>query len=258
MKKGVIYCYCINNKYYVGKTYDKEKKRQKQHLYNARHGTQTPFCYAIRKYGWENILKTYKVLETIECDDLQELNEKLIIRENYWINKKNALLPNGYNVHYSNHKNIAYIPDKEERYRKVSKALKGINNNKYTSKRVICVETNIIYPSSREAERQLNITKGSISHILNGDGSTCHGYHFRYVDFSNNKIDNRKSRKIIPILCVETNKKYRTLSDCSIDLFGNRNHRKGLQKSCETGCDFHGYHFKYLSHDNPLPSSNEN
>ena len=29
MKTGVIYCYHINNKYYVGKTYDKESKTKK-------------------------------------------------------------------------------------------------------------------------------------------------------------------------------------------------------------------------------------
>lgn len=29
MKTGVIYCYHINNKYYVGKTCDKESKRKK-------------------------------------------------------------------------------------------------------------------------------------------------------------------------------------------------------------------------------------
>lgn len=258
MKKGVIYCYFINNKYYVGKTYGTEKKRKKQHHYDARHGTQTPFCNAIRKYGWDNVVKSYKVLETLEYETLEELNYNLIEREIYWIKEKNSLLPNGYNVHFSNHKKIPYVPNKKERYEKVSKALKGRNNNKYLSKRIMCVETGIIYPSVREAERQNNITEGSLSHVLNGDMQTSHGKHWRYVDLPNHKIDNRISRKLIPVKCIETNKEYRTLNDCSIDMFGNRNYRKNIKNSCETGKSYHEYHFEYLNQDNPLPSLNNN
>lgn len=258
MERGVIYCYSINNKFYVGKTYTSEKKRQKQHKYNATHGTQTPFCFAIRKYGWENIIKTYQVLEEVKAENLEELNEKLIIRENYWIKEKNSLLPNGYNVHLSNHKKIAYIPNKKERYEKTSKALKGRNNNIYTSKRIICVENGIIYPSIREAERQLGIVKGSLTHVLNGRIKKCHGYSFRYIDFANDKIDNRTSRKDTSIMCIETNKIYNTISECSTEMFGNRNFRKGINKSCILGTKYRQYHFKYLNYDNPLPSLNEN
>lgn len=258
MFKGIIYCYHINNKYYVGKTYGTEKKRQKQHLYDSRHNTQTPFCSAIRKYGWENVLKTYKVLETLEDETIEKLNFNLIERENYWIKEKNSILPNGYNVHFSNHKKIPYIPNKKERYKKVSKALKGKNNNKYLSKRIICVETNVIYPSIREAERQLNIASGSIIHTLSGKNQTCHGFHWRYVDYSNEKIDNRISKKLIPVKCIETNKEYKTINACSIDLFGNRNHRKDIKLCCETGKTHNNYHFKYLNQDNPVPSLNKN
>lgn len=257
MKRGVIYCYFINNKYYVGKAYTSEKKRQKQHKYSARHGTQTPFCSAIRKYGWGNVIKTYQVLEEVKAESLEELNEKLIIKENYWIKEKNSLLPDGYNVHLSNHKKIAYIPNKKERYEKISKALKGKNNNIYTSKRIICVESGIIYPSISEAERQLNITKGSLTHVLSGRNKKCHGYSFRYIDFSNDKIDNRISRKDTSVICIETDKVYKTISDCSIDMFGNRNYRKGINKACILGIEYHKYHFKYLNQDNPLLNLNK-
>lgn len=258
MKKGVIYCYKINDKYYVGKTYGTEKKRQKQHRYDSRHGTQTPFCHAIRKYGWEKVLESYEVLERLEYETLEELNYNLIERENYWIKEKNSLLPNGYNVHFSNHKKIPYVPNKKERYEKVSKALKGRNNNIYLSKRVICVETGKIYPSIGEAERQENMAKGSLTHVLHGKNATTHGKHWRFVDFSNDDIDNRISRKLIAVKCIETNKEYRTLNDCSIDMFGNRNHRKNIKNCCETGKTYHGYHFIYLNQDNPLPSLNNN
>lgn len=117
---GIVYSYEINNKLYIGKTY-KEKKRIRQHYYDAMKGTKTPFCDAIRKYGWENVIKSYKVIEKYEMDDKQKLNEIIVERETYWIGKLNTLLPNGYNVHLSNHKMIPFISNKEERYKKYQK-----------------------------------------------------------------------------------------------------------------------------------------
>jgi len=263
MKRGIIYCYHINNKYYVGKTYDKERKRQNQHKYDAYHGTQTPFCYAIRKYGWKNILQTYEVLETIEDENLQTLNEKLIIRENYWIMNKNSLLPNGYNVHLSNHKKIAYIPNKKERYNKVSKKLKGKNNNPLISNKVLCVETNIVYPSVREAERKNNYPKNSLWSCLNGKQKTAQGYHWKYVDKETKEYDIAKARKkplkgynpqCVPIICLETQKEYISINDCARDMFGSINYKRGIKKSCDTGKPYHNYNFKFLNHGNPVPS----
>ena len=265
MNKGYIYCYCINEKYYVGKTYRNERKRQKQHKYNSTHGTQTPFCNAIRKYGWENVLKTYQVLEILEDKDLEKLNQKLIERENYWIDKKNALLPNGYNVHYSNHEKIPYIPNKEERYKKISKALKGRNNNPLISNRIKCVETGIIYLSVREAERQNNYPKNSLGNCLNGKQKIAQGYHWEYVDKATPEYDINKARKkplkgytsqMIPIVCIETNKKYKCINDCVRDMNWEKYTKRGISNSCKNKKSYRGYNFRFLNHDNPVLSLN--
>ena len=267
MYVGKIYCYYINNKYYVGKTYCKDKKRQKQHKYDSSHGTNTPFCSAIRKYGWENILKTYKILEVIEKENLEELNYELIERENYWIREKNSLLPNGYNVHFSNHKKIPYVPNKKERYEKVSKALKGKNNNPLLSNRIICVETNVIYPSVREAERLNDFPKNSLGNCLNGKQKTAKGFHWKYVDKETPKYDVDKARKIPlvniykqwkPVICIETNKTYKSINECCRDMFGTISCKKELSKHCKNGKKYRNYTFKFLVHDNPVPSLNEN
>ena len=49
------------------------------------------------------------------------------------------------------------------------------------SKRVLCVETNKIYPSVKEATRQLGLSKGNISHCCNGRYKTAYGFHWKYV-----------------------------------------------------------------------------
>ena len=267
MKTGVIYCYHINNKYYVGKTYDKESKRKKQHKYNANIGTETPFCNAIRKYGWENILATYEVLERLEYETLEELNYNLIERENYWIKEKNALVPNGYNVHFSNHKKVPYVPNKKERYEKLSKKFKGLNNNPKTSNRIICVETGIIYPSVREAERQNNFPKNSIGNCLNGKAHTAKGYHWKYVDKETPNFNIEKARKKplvekhsqkIQIICLETQKKYDCINDCAREMFNSIDCKRGISKSCKTKKPYRKYNFRFLNQGNPVPSLNEN
>lgn len=267
MKKGKIYCYNIGEKYYVGKTYNEDRKRQKQHKYDANHGTQTPFCFAIRKYGWENVLETYKVLEVLENKTLQDLNYNLIERENYWIDKLNSLLPNGYNVHYSNHKKIPYIPNKEERYNKVSQKLKGRNNNPLLSNRIICVETGIIYPSVREAERVNNFPKNTIGGALNGKKRTAHGFNWKYVDKPTPIFDINKARKKplvekhsqkIEVVCLETNKQYESINAC-VRAFGwSKDSKKGVSKSCKQKTKYRNFNFRFSNYDNPVPSVGNN
>ena len=68
----------------------------------------------------------------------------------------------------------------EETKEKISKALQ---NHPNTSKKVLCVETNIIYNSTREAERVLGIGHSSIGQAArpNGNQKTAGGYHWQYI-----------------------------------------------------------------------------
>lgn len=51
---------------------------------------------------------------------------------------------------------------------------------KNQSKRVLCVETGIIYDSTRVIERLLNISSSQISRVCNGKAKTAGGYHWRF------------------------------------------------------------------------------
>lgn len=50
-----------------------------------------------------------------------------------------------------------------------------------TPKKVICVETKVIYPSISEAARQLGLNLSSISQCCTGQRQTTGGYHFEFV-----------------------------------------------------------------------------
>lgn len=53
-------------------------------------------------------------------------------------------------------------------------------NDTRLSKKVKCVETNITYPSAKEAERQTGIFNTSIIQVCKGKRQTAGGYHWEY------------------------------------------------------------------------------
>jgi len=55
-------------------------------------------------------------------------------------------------------------------------------NNKFRSKKILCVETEIIYPSISEAERQVHINKCNIIGCCKGRYRTAGGYHWKYIE----------------------------------------------------------------------------
>ena len=53
---------------------------------------------------------------------------------------------------------------------------------KSKSKPVRCIETNIIYPSSKEVQRKLGFAQGNICKCCNGKIKSAYGYHWEYVE----------------------------------------------------------------------------
>lgn len=53
-------------------------------------------------------------------------------------------------------------------------------NNSKKSIKVVCVETGIIYPSMKEAQRQTGIFDSSISKVCRHQQETARGYHWEY------------------------------------------------------------------------------
>ena len=60
---------------------------------------------------------------------------------------------------------------------------------KKASKLIKCIETGIIYSSTREIERLMDIPHSNISFCCNGKQHTAGGYHWTYVDKEVNGYD---------------------------------------------------------------------
>ena len=55
-----------------------------------------------------------------------------------------------------------------------------------TRRPVRCIETGIVYPSIKQASRELNINASGISNVLSGRIKSTKGLHWEYVDKETN------------------------------------------------------------------------
>lgn len=248
--EGVIYEYFIGGKYYVGKTYTQQRKRIDKHKYEAfTLKKDHPFCRAIRKYGWEATRASYKVIETVTADDAQTLNKMLIERESYWIEQRNSLVPNGYNIYTKGQEMIPHTDGKAEIYKRVSENLKGkYMNSPSVSRKVYCVEQQRWYPSISEAERQNNLAKGSVEKAASGKNVHAGNLTWNYTGANEPAREDllRKQRK--PIRCIETKEIFVSIYEATKHYFGEDAIRMKcrIQNGLRHGWAVNGLHFEHL------------
>lgn len=208
MKKYIIYLHRnkINNKCYVGQTCQKPEQRWGR---NGWHYHEQPYFYrAIEKYGWDNF--EHIILET----DIDE--NRVDERECFWAGYYHALAPEGYclsvgknhttmqsqNAFDNRSKASKEKWQSAEYQKKVSQGRKEMWNTsskelqdkmlanldrsgaggKARSKKVECIETHMIYASTREAERLTGINHCNISQVCTGKRKTAGKLHWRYID----------------------------------------------------------------------------
>lgn len=219
MNSYCIYCHTnkINGKKYIGQTKDYFKRCQP-----ANYKGCTKFYNTILKYGWDNF--DHGLLE--ENLTLQEANEK----EEYYI-KFFQSIERGYNIKSGGLNNIY----SEESKRKMSEKC-------LTKRKIVCIETNIVYPSAKEIERIFGYANTNIIACCKGKLYTAYGLHWKYVEDKNYIIPIDKRKK--PVKCIELNTVYESASEAArqLGLF-----RSSISRCCEgklqsTG----GYHWKFM------------
>lgn len=275
--KGYVYKFTSpSGKSYIGITNNlrrriAEHKRLSKTLNKA-------FYNAINKYGFDNF--TFEILEEYNIKERNKLLDKLNEMEMYYISKFDTF-KNGYNStlggdgtkgmcgelnpfynkkHTQESKNKMSEKHKgkvltDEHKKKISEstkeALKNLPTEKKnkmrgipkTQKKVICLETQIIYNSICECSKILNIQRSDIRKVCNGERIKAKGLTFRFVEngnIINVEIENKAKKKII---CINTNKEYESITEASNDLNVKHQHisaiLNGRQKTTK------GYSFKY-------------
>lgn len=202
----------INNKSYIGKTENPEK-RWANNGYNYK--TCPRFWSAIKAYGWDNF--SHEILLT--CDDSDEINKK----EKEYIQKYKTLDLNfGYNLAEGGTGGNVWIgktQEEKEKYKKERQAetlsrgpdwhkklsksqLKRwkseegqkfkqiqrdrmIGKNNPIAKRCKCVELNMIFESYADACDYINQKRsysGKIGQVIQGKRKTFAGYHWEGLE----------------------------------------------------------------------------
>ena len=195
----------INGKIYIGIT-----KQKPQYRWNNGNGYVKQLFYkAIKKYGWINFehIVLFKKLSRKEAE-LKEV--ELIKKYNSHCTKF------GYNVLDDINKNrteknlrkkrkkIIVNEATREKQRKshlgkhlslqaknkLSKLRKGKPNLK-NMKKIICLETNIIYDGLIIASQKTNINFKNIQSVCSGRSKTAGGYHWQYYDLDKIEEENK-------------------------------------------------------------------
>lgn len=214
-KSFIVYCHTnnINGKKYIGITSQTPEQR-------FRHGKgykkSKYFNRAIQKYGWDNF--THEILyKDLTIEDAKEKEIELIKLFNTRDNDKGYnILAGGdliageysplYNTHLSEETKRKMsdvrkgVPKPDGFGEKISNKLKGRifseetrkkmslhhadfkGKNHSKSKRVLCLETGLIYESVGEASRATGCNRVKISNVCNGYRDQTGGLHFKFAN----------------------------------------------------------------------------
>ena len=107
---------------------------------------------------------------------------------------------------------------KEPKLRKVKKSKVKLKESVMRSRKVICIDTGVIYDSLEEAAKEVDVSKGAISACCLGKSKTSAGMQWEYYNpnkiYTKKEIVNKDSGKPKKrVLCIETNIVYDSISD---------------------------------------------
>ena len=178
MNNFVIYKHTLKSdgRVYIGQTKDVGKRWKPRYYSGSPH-----FYSAIKKYGWDSFDH-----EVVLCGlSLNEANvyEELLIDQYDATNPRHGfnLKSGGLNNNHS-----------ESTKRKIQESMKRVASSEDfrrhqskmhddVKKKVVCIETNVVYESIADAGRKTGLYYGSIGKCCNGKLKSTGGLHWRFV-----------------------------------------------------------------------------
>lgn len=176
-----------NGKVYIGQSID-ISHRQACHFYDLRNNRHKN-CHLQRAYNIEPDAFTFETLCVCKEEELDDL-------EKYFIKKYDTTNQDkGYNLDVGGN---GAGRMSEETKKKLSKSkmgnqvMKGIKLSEEWKKhlsesqphkrKILCIETNVIYDSFADAARKTGLNRTKIVSVCTGKRRTTGGYHFKYAE----------------------------------------------------------------------------
>lgn len=233
-----------NGKVYIGQTKTSYFSRWR----NGRaYGGCPMFAKAIKKYGWHEGFEHIPLIEGLFKSEADYF-------ERFFIEFFDSQNPEfGYNLTAGGDECPMDNPVNKEKH---SKAIKKRSENvrwrtnvfNALSKKVVCIETGVVYDSITKAAISIGMADGShISDCCKGKRKRCGGYHWEYLDET---LKNKYGKYVSPdkptkkVLCVETGIIYSSIKEAS-KMVGLKS--KGCICMCCRGRQktAGGYHWEY-------------
>lgn len=103
-----------------------------------------------------------------------------LVAEAYIDNPKNLPFINHINENKTDNcvENLEWITKCDNNNYGTRNARISINNGKA----VLCIESNVVYDSTHQAARRLNLDPSTIAKVCRGVKKTCGGYRFKYIE----------------------------------------------------------------------------
>lgn len=216
-KLGTIYKIenLVNGNVYVGQTVRQFKERKKQHLSLLRrniHDNQH-LQNAWNKYGEKNF--NFSIIEKCKIEDLDEA-------EIFWISYYKEFVA-VYNLESGGNKNKKLSKETRRKLSEATKSQGWIGGKHPRARKVICIDTGVIYPSIVEASQYIGCNYDNIHQVCLGNNVCAKGkdgkyYQFAYyqegMKYELKPIKNIKEPK--KVICVNTGEIFDSTHEASI------------------------------------------
>lgn len=170
----------INGKIYIGQTIRDLDSRIREHKYAAfKRSHNLPFHNAVSSYGFENF-DFYFVDRAINIEDLNK-------KEEFYINKFNSLVPNGYNAEVGGRNKSSSKETREKQSKSRKRLLANKTNHPNwgkssgSAKTVFCFNDSKTYVSANKAALCLGLDPSAVSKVCKNIYFHTKGFRFKYL-----------------------------------------------------------------------------
>lgn len=215
-------------KVYIGQSVNIEDRWEKGHKYNI--GSGKKLKHSFSKYGWKN--HTHTILEECSIEDLTQ-------RETYWIKYYDSFKKglNSTNIGgIQGYKDVLW----KQSHHKGMKGRKGYWEGKQRPKHSKWIKEN---GSGLSYERTQKY-KDNISKIVSESWKNKNR-----EEWGNNISKGKKGKGLKPIICIETQEVFPSITDCSEKMGISQGCLCSFVKGKYSSPNLKGYTFKYFTKD---------
>lgn len=262
----------FNGKLYIGQTSEDNVKRRWHggvNYYNC-----PRFYNAIKKYGWDNFNHIVLIDNISTLEEANEIEKFLIAKYDTTNKDKGYNLSEGGSCQIPNESRIKQGESLHQRHeqkpevQKVNELVQekkdliqelkqnsSIQYRRGNVKPVICIETQVIYESSAEAERETGIRARAIRSVCTGDQKTTNKLHWAYYEegkqYTLPDTKQNSNRKSIKVYCPELEITFNSASEAARHIGINSAAHileccRGVRQTCQ------GMHWQFVQNKEEL------